>query len=129
MNDGSTRVWTEPVTIMVLSASMYALVEYSSHAFRFPSPFIPQTLLAPAIPLNIVFGGMLDVDADGIANIVRALVFSVIALGGIIPFTRYRKTRRGTYLALSIALWVWYILSVSGVCFLYWAMNNSGWTD
>ena len=115
--------------VMAAAASMYAIVEYSSHAFRFPSPFIPQLLLAPAIPLNVVFRGMLDVDTDGIANIVRALVFSVIAIGGVIPFRRFRETKRKGYLFMSIALWLWYILSISGVCILMWAINNSGWTD
>ena len=129
MNDMTTRSMTRTPVIMLTAALAYLTVEYASHAFRVPSPFFPQFLLAPLLPLNQLFKGMLDVDSGGIAHLVRAAAFAAIALGAIWPFARYRQTGSKHYLAISITLWLWYALSVIAGILLVWAMHNSGWTD
>ena len=122
----------EIAVIFGVTAILYLFVEYSAHAFNFPSLFVPQFLLCPLLCPEVWMGvhiDLLDVDVGGMGCVVRALAFAIIATFGIWPVAQYLRTRSKVYLGISIAVWLWYLTTLAWLVSFIWAFSHSGWTD
>ena len=106
-----------PLSIGLAAGILYALIDLiyqSTDMMLFWA--VAQSLVMPLYPLNGLLRGMLDVDLrhGGIEFPIRAISFSAVVLGNVMPFQKFQSSGQRRYHVISVLIWLWSSLSIIG---------------